>query len=466
MVFINRKKELGFFKNRLDKSQPEFIVVYGRRRVGKTETILQAFKNQPDFIYLLANSSTSKKQLEEFSRIIGKALKQELLLSNPFNNWRDFWMYLAKQSQKQRIVVVIDEFPNLIKIEPSIVNILQGIWDLKFQKETRIFLILCGSSMSMMEKEVLGYKSPVYGRRTGQLKFNSLDFFNVQKFFPKYSTQKQIEAYAVLGGIPAYLRQFDGNLTLEENIKKNILTQGSFLSQETAFILREELSEPRYYFSILESVALGKTKLSDIINDTGLAKGHVSKYLAVLQDLGFVERIVPVTQKHPHKSRLGLYKLKDNFFRFWFRFLHPYLDEFERQDINSLFGRINKQFPQFVSLVFEEVSQEWLWRLNSQKKLLFKFEKIGKWWHKAEEIDLVAFNKETDQILFGEVKWQNRLIGFKELADLKIKSKLVKWGTKNRKEHFLLASKSGFEKSLKQTAKKEKIILMDLKNLK
>jgi AAA+ ATPase superfamily predicted ATPase len=212
-------------------------------------------------------------------------------------------------------------------------------------------------------------------------------------------------------------------------------------------------------------VALGKTKLSDIINDTGLTKGHVSKYLAVLQDLGFVERIVPITEKHIYKSRLGLYKLKDNFFRFWFRFLHPYLDEFERQDIESLMARIKKELSQFVSLIFEEVICQRLWQLSAQDKLPFRFERLGRWWYKAEEIDLVALNKETDEILFGEVKWQSQLVGLKVLEELKRKSRLVKWGGVKRKEYFLLASRSGFEKSLVRKAKKEKIILLDLESL-
>lgn len=419
-MFVNRTEELDLLERRLNSGKAEFIVVYGRRRVGKTALLLE-FIRRNGGIYLLARETSKLDNLKRFSERLAESFGDELLRKNPFQSWDAFFEYLHQKSREKRVVVMIDEFPYLVKGDRSLPSILQEYWDLKFSKE-ELYLVICGSSVSMMEK-LLGYRSPIYGRRTGQLKLHPLDFFNARSFLPKYSMEEFVEAYSILGGTPAYLLEFSDDKSLEENLSDYYFKPDSFLYGDAFFVLREELDEPRNYFAIMEAIARGKTTLGEIMAETGLERSLIGKYLSVLIELELVRRETPVTASR--KSRRGRYYINDPYFTFWFRYVHPNIDLIETNQGELLVNKVVDDLPAHVGRIFEDVVRQLIFKLN--KAGVFRFTKIGRWWHKKEEIDLVALDEGEKRALFIEVKWKElrEKDGSRILRDLERKSELV-----------------------------------------
>uniref|UniRef100_A0A7C3YEN2 ATP-binding protein n=1 Tax=Geoglobus ahangari TaxID=113653 RepID=A0A7C3YEN2_9EURY len=418
-MFVNRIEELELMEGRLRSERAEFIVVYGRRRIGKTALLLE-FIRRNGGIYLLARETSNAENLRRFSERLAEAFSDELLRKNPFQSWDAFFEYINQKSKEERLVVVIDEFPYLVEGERSLPSILQEYWDLKLSKG-KLYLIICGSSVSMMEK-LLGYRSPIYGRRTGQLKLHPLDFFDARGFLPKYSMEEFVKAYSILGGTPAYLLEFSDDSSLEENLK-NYFKPDSFLYSDAYFILREELDEPRNYFAIMEAIARGKTTLGDIMAETGLEKSLVGKYLSVLSELELVRRETPITAGR--SSRKGRYYINDPYFTFWFRYVHPNVDIIETNRGELLVSKVMNDLSTHVGRIFEDVARQFILRLN--RAGVFRFTKIGRWWHRDEEIDLVALDEGERKALFVEVKWRelDEKDGSRILRDLERKSELV-----------------------------------------
>jgi hypothetical protein len=308
----------------------------------------------------------------------------------------------------------------------------------------------------MMETEVLGYKAPLYGRRTGQWRVDPMTFEAVSGFRKGRSFEDRIMHYALAGGIPAYWLQFSKKKDFFRNLKDHVLKKGQMLYDEVEFILREELREPRYYFALLQAIAQGKRKLSEIVNATGIAQPTANKYLGVLSDLKIVEREVPVTEGKPLKSKKGLYRITDEFFQFWFRFVFPHRGELEMGMAESVLSGIKKGLPQHLSTVYEKVVIELLWKHMDR---FFPYTAVGRWWEKNEEIDIVAVNPDLNSIVFGEVKWSEKPVGTDVYTALKEKARKVVWGKKNRKEFFCLFSRKGFTDTMLKTASKEGVIL-------
>lgn len=384
----------------------EFVVIYGRRRVGKTALILR-FMSGKGGVYLLARETSALENLRRFSERLADHFGDEVLRRNPLRTWDALFEYLARRAERSRLVVAIDEFPYLVKGSPELPSVLQEYLDLRFP-ETGLFLIVCGSSVGMMEK-LLGYKSPLYGRRTAQLKVTPLRFPKVREFFPRYGWRELVEVYGILGGTPAYLREFSDDLTVEQNLLERYLRPDSILYADALFVLREELEEPRNYFAVMEAVARGKTTLGEIVNEVGLERGTVGKYLSVLRDLGLVRREVPVTESW--KSRRGRYYVEDPYFAFWFRFVHPNSDLIESGDVDAALRAILRDFSGYMGWVFELVAREVLSELNRRGRLPVRFTRVGRWWRGGEEVDLVALNPETREALLVEVKWADLGVG-------------------------------------------------------
>lgn len=385
---------------------------------------------------------------------IGEYYKDDILKSAGFQEWRWFFEY-AKKHIHQRTLLVFDEFPYLAEANKGISSIFQAGWD-EHLKDIPVFLILCGSSIGMMENEVLSQKAPLFGRRTGQIFLKPFSFADARKFYPGLPFERSLELFSIAGGNPSYLKRFDPKISLGRNISDNILQPETFLYDEIEFLLREELREPRNYFAILKAMALGKHKFGEIVNETGLAKSNLHKYLFILEDLRLIQKEIPITEKHPLKSRKGLYKLQDQFIRFWFRYVLPNKRNIEEGTTDYVLKKIKNNFPSIVADNFESVCQE---MIKGHKRKLFLFEKIGRWWDKNEEIDLVAINDEEKKILFGEAKWSKKPVGVDSYDNLKRKSMLVDWNKDERAESFCLFSRSGFTDNLLKRAKKEKIVL-------
>ncbi|MCX6748741.1 MAG: ATP-binding protein [Candidatus Pacearchaeota archaeon] len=409
--FKNRVKELALLNELFEKGTAKLIILYGRRRVGKTE-LLRQFLEKHKGLYILARQESDIEQLKKISSQIAEFYNDDVLKLNPFASWDALFTYL---SEKPRIPIVFDEFPYIVQSNKQAVSILQDYWDNKFSKKDS-FIVLCGSSINMMEK-LLGKKSPIYGRRTEQILLEPLKFRDACLFFPeKMSLKDKVVYYSILGGMPAYLLEFDFNRDLKENIIENIVRKNKFLYQDVLFSLREELKEPRNYFSILYSIAKGNSKSGQIVNDTGLEKSFVNKYLGVLIDLQLVERRVPITEKKSARSRSGVYLVKDNFFKFWFKFIFENQEYIEQEKQEKLVDeRILPELNAFAGRIFEEVALSEITRSGKYKDYLF-----GRWWDRNSEADLVGLDRLNRRILIGEVK-------FKKLSraeSLKIKSSL------------------------------------------
>lgn len=396
-TFKNRVKELAFLNEIYEKGNAKLVVLYGRRRVGKTE-LLKEFLKKHKGIYILARQESEFDQLKKISSQIAEHYNDEVLKANPFSNWDALFLYL---SEKPRIPMVFDEFPYIVQSSKRITAILQDYWDNKFSKKNA-FLVLCGSSISMMES-LLGRKSPIYGRRTEQILLEPLKFRDACLFFPeKMSLKDKALNYAILGGMPAYLLEFDFNKSLKENIMENIARKNKFLYQDVLFTLKEELNEPRNYFSILYSISKGNTKAGRIVNDTGLDKAFVAKYLSVLIGLQLVERRVPITEKNFARSRNGIYLLRDNFFKFWFRFIFENQEYIEQEKQQKLLDeKILPELNTFAGRIFEEIALSELIANKEYEDYLF-----GRWWDRTSEADIVGIDKQNKRILIGEVKFK------------------------------------------------------------
>ncbi len=461
MRFINRGSELLSLNENWKKDKPQLIVIYGKRRVGKTELSIHFAQSKPH-IYFLCDRTSMYKQLQKFTRMIAKYFKDEFLPSDGFKDWIEAFKYIVHKNEK--IIVIIDEFPYLAETDKAIPSIFQKIWDL-YLKDSKIYLVLQGSSIAMMEKTLLVYKAPLYGRRTGQLLLKPFQFKEVMEMFPDKSFEEVLSLYSIVGGTPLYLNKFIGKGYVEV-VKNEILQKGQPLYEEVEFLLREELKEPRNYFVILEALSLGKRKLSEIINETGFDKGTVSRYISILDSLQITSKEIPVTEKIPEKSRKGIYRIDDNFFNFWFMFVFRNRSFLEEGRIDEVVTHIQKAMPTLLAQNYEKIAKEILLRAFSKHKISLSFEFYGRWWDKDKEIDLVATNHHTNEILFGEVKWSNKQVGTNIYEELKEKAHAVEWGKKGRKEYFIIFSKSGFTKDMISLAKKDKVFLVHKDELK
>lgn len=445
--FINRQEELKFLENKWLEKKSNFVVIYGKRRVGKTELIKQFIKDK-NAIYFLADKRTTKDQLRELGQLFGEHWGDELLAKNGFNEWLDVFIYL-KKNVKKSFIFAIDEYPYLIETEKSVNSVFQKGWD-QYLKDLPILLILSGSSIAMMESEVLSYKAPLYGRRSGQILVEPLNFRQSSLFLENKSFDEFLSYFTLVGGMPAYLLEINPNDSVETNLKIKVLDKKEFLHNEVEFILREELREPRTYLSILKAISWGQTRASEIINETGLEKNILFKYLGVLEDLKLITREVPVTEGDKSKSKKGIYKISDNFVKVWFQYVYPYKSNLEIGEYTEAIGKFRVGFPILVCSTYEQVCQE---ILKENQNNIFSFEKIGRWWDNNNEIDIVGLNSESKQIIFCECKWSNKDIGTNILNDLIIKSKEVIWQSNGRREYYALFSKSGYTKDLLKIAK-------------
>ncbi|NYE57480.1 ATP-binding protein [Carboxydothermus ferrireducens] len=461
MKFVNRDEELSFLEKEYYRQGSSLVVIYGRRRVGKTTLIKEFIKNKPA-LYFLATEESEGENRKALIKLLGQFLNNELILKSDLS-WEEIFKFFVKDDEKR--VLVIDEFQYLGVANRAFPSILQKIWD-SFLKEKNIMLILCGSLISLMESQTLSYSSPLYGRRTGQIKLQSIDFLHMSEFFPGKNWEEVLEIYAVTGGTPKYIEVFQEEKDIYQAIAKNILSKNSFLYEEPVFLLEKELRDIGSYFSIAKSIAAGNHKLGALATALGISQTGLTKYLKTLIELDILERITPITEDNPEKSKKGLYFLKDNFLDFWFKFVYPYKSFLEINEKEFVLRKIRESFIEnHLSFVFEKVCQELLRYLVKRGDLNTEYTKIGKWWDRQTEIDVVGLNKDSGEIIFGECKYQNRKVGYEVYSNLIAKAQKVQWNKGKRNESFIIFSKEGFSSELIEAAKKNKnLYLFDFKN--
>ena len=480
-MFIGREAELNFLKDKYEEQQGQLIVLYGRRRIGKTETLREFCKGKPHIFYS-CTQSTDKIQLAKFSKHLLKEDIPAKKYISEFSDWeKAFRAILDLPYDNRKKLVIIDEFPYMCKANPSIPSILQYLWDAEF-KEQNIMIVLCGSAMSFIEKELLAEKNPLYGRATGIYKMTEMGFYDAIKFFPNYSEEDKVLTYSILGGIPHYLCQFKPNLSLAENIKKNILTKGCVLYSEVDFLLHQELRETSVYNSIIEAIALGNTKLNDISQKSLVDNtSKTSTYLKNLIELGIVEREFSIDSKIKEKanSNRGTYRLTDNFFKFWYAFGFTNFSQLEDGDVDGVYNFIIEPIlHEFASFAFEDVCKEFVKELQKSNQLPFRYLKMGRWIGKTTvrdnntstglrvaetEIDLLCIDRNEKEYLIGECKFKNTPFSYSEYLNMKAKLTPLK---DTAKFYYALFSQSGFDNKIVEEAKTENNLqLYDLKKI-
>lgn len=458
-MFIGRQQELQFLEKHYNSSNAELLILYGRRRVGKTETLRQFCKNKKH-VFFTCTEITDRAQLEKFSESLLSTGMEAARYLKHFEDWEMAFDSIGQLPFDEKKLIIIDEFPYMCRGNKSIPSILQKLWDLKL-REQNVMIILCGSAMSFIEKEILSEKNPLYGRMTGVFKMEAMDFYDAAKFFPSYSSEDKIAVYSILGGIPHYLCQFEEKYSLKENILKYILEKGCPLYTETEFLLKQELRETAYYNMLIGAIAMGGTSMQDISTRTSLPSTSVSSYLRNLKELGIVNKEISSSHqiKHAEATSKGLYHLCDNFFRFWYAFVFPNLGQLEGGSPEDLYQYvIEPGLSRYVSVTFENVCRQFVRRLSNQKRLPFPAAEINRWWGKqtlrspesgkpesaAMEIDMIAEDYRKEFCLVGECKYTSDSVGPGVLASLQ---KKYPPNTDNLKILYALFSKSGFKKS-------------------
>lgn len=453
-MFVGRKKELAKLNQMYQTNQFQFAVVYGRRRIGKT-ALIREFTKDKDAIYFVGLEENAHDNLVRFSTAITNYEHQELISDFSYGSFENCFREISHLAKKQRIVLVIDEYPYLAQAAPVVSSMLQSYIDHEF-KETNLFLILCGSSMSFMENQVLAYKSPLYGRRTAQFKLQPFSLKEAQAYFPKMDKEEVFELNTITGGIPLYLSYMSAQKDLWQNISDSFLEVNAPLFQETDSLLKQELRDPKNYNSVINAIADGASRVNDIAMKAHLATPAVTTCLNNLIDLGIVAKKVPVTEENKH-SRKTIYVIADGLFRFWHTYVSKYMNAIMRGSTDSVLAIIKNDFTRFMGPEFEKLSQDYLWEHIADQELVPQpFIQLNNWWGTDSrtrtriELDIVGFTANEYMGYFGECKWKNEPISKGILEKLIDLSSLFSYP---QKQYFLF-SKCGFTPACQELASK------------
>lgn len=390
--FVDRERELEYLNGIWEENAFRLVILYGRRRVGKTE-LLKKFLEGKRGAYILLTNESMRENIKYIKDALADALQEEYIRRLEVENLYDLFKFV--KFGKKRFVIILDEFPFLMEINPGILATFQKIVD-EILSKTNVMLILCGSSLSMMEQDVIGYRSPLYGRRINIWKVQPFDFKTIYTIMK--DIEKALEIYFIFGGIPYYLSFYDESISLRENIKKNVLTKGRNLYDEPLILLREEFRESRIYRLILKYLALGYRSLGKLCSVTGMDRGNLSKYLDTLRETGIIEHILPYG-----KRRGGIYEIADHFMDFWFRFVYPHRAELEMGNMDIVLNIFDREKNMYFGYKFERLIRELL--IMKFFPELTHYESIGKWWKGEEEVDIIATS--NNSMLLGECKWSD-----------------------------------------------------------
>ncbi len=447
-MFANRYKELKLLNDEYLSDKFAFSVLYGRRRVGKTTLLKEFIKDKPA-IYFLVTLENINIVIQRLQNIIADFFNDSFLKSLNISDIKQLFEYLSSKKFDEKLIIIIDEFQYLSKIDNSMPSQFQYIVDELLQNKN-IHLILCGSIISMMYEQTLSYDSPLYGRRTSSIKLEAIEFTYLKEFFQNCSKEELIELYSVLYGVPKYLEMFKKSGDIFENIELNILDSNGYLYNEPQFILQNEVNEPITYFSILEVIANGEHKIGNIAGKLGKNVQNITSFISKLMELDIIYKDVPITETNPLKSKKGLYFIKDNFFRFWFTYVLPYKSQLEIGNTKYVLTKIKENFNGFVAPIYENLAIEYLMQN-------YKLLKCGRWWEKHEEIDAIGIGE--DFLIVAECKYSNKKVGIDILKSLQEKSKKI--DSKLPIKQFCLFSKSGFTDEMKQLQNDE-IVLVEM----
>ena len=448
-MFIGREQELNALEKLYASNKFEFAVIYGRRRVGKT-ALINHFLDGKKAIYFMGVESNAKQNLENFSKSIME-YSNGIETETSFLSFQAALEYVFRLAQKERLILAIDEYPYVARSSKSLASTLQLLID-KYKDSSKLMLILCGSSMSYMEDHVLAYKSPLYGRRTAQMKLLPFDFEETCRYFKNLSNEDKALIYGIVGGTPQYLLQINDSLSVEENIKNTFLNPMSFLYEEPINLLKQEVREPAIYTAIITAIAAGASRMSEISGKVGEDTNVCSAYIKNLINLGIVRKETPYGEK---ASRKSVYSIEDNMFRFWHRFVLENNSAIARGATELVYRRIEPKLSEYMGKVFEDICKQYLWKLLLAGKCPVEFTSLGRWWgndpiEKCQaEIDIMG-EQDKDTALFAECKWTNEKADISVLETLAKRSRLFSY----KNIYLYLFSKSGFSKGCVDEAKR------------
>lgn len=461
-MFYCRKKELNDLNKRYIKKDFECIVVYGRRRVGKTALINEFCKDKP-VVFFSALNATSMENLEALSKAIYEKEHQGVDMAPVYPSFEAAFAEITRMAEQERLVFVIDEYPYLAKANKSISSRLQHIID-HIWKDGKLFLILCGSSMSFMEYQVLGYESPLYGRRTGQFKIQALNYKEMTAFNPRLTDEQQALIYGITGGIPHYINKLGVEGDVDEALKDNLFNTSSYLFEEPENLLKQELREPAVYNSVITAIAGGASRANEIATKIGVESAICAKYLKVLLELGIIKKETPITEKPGKKT---VYRIGDNFFRFWYRFVPQNTSAISAGRIEWIYDSIIKRhFSDYMGLVFEQMCREYLFLYAEELPIILS--DIGQWWgtdakaKKEVQIDIVGTPAEGQEYIIGSCKYRNEPIGVDEFQLL---TRYAEVFGKGVKYHYYIFSKSGFTQGLQELGDQGEVKLITLQDM-
>lgn len=439
-MFIGRQRELNVLNKLYHSDKFEFAVIYGRRRVGKT-ALISEFLKAKDAIFFTGVETNAKQNLDNFSRCIME-YNTGIAMDSFFASFQAALEYVFEMAKTKRIVLVIDEYPYVARASKSLASTLQLLID-KNKDHSKLFLILCGSSMSYMEDHVLAYKAPLYGRRTAQLKINPFDFFEACRCCTNFSNIEKAEVYGIVGGTPQYLMQIDDTLSLEDNIKNIYLNPTSAIYEEPNNLLKQEVREPAIYNAVITAIATGCSKMNEISSkideDTSVCAAYIKNLIA----LGIVKKESPYGDKSRRKT---IYSVADNMFRFWYHFVPGNVSIISRGAADIAYQRIAPELSTYMGSVFEEICKQYLWKLLLDGKCAVNFSDLGRWWgtnpktRAQAEIDIMGTDKNA--ALFGECKWTNEKVDLGVLETLVARSNMFNY----KQKHYYLFAKTGFTK--------------------
>lgn len=468
MKFAAREQELQLLDDLYRRPDAQFLILYGRRRIGKTRLLTHwAAGVDGPVLYWMATQTSAANQLRKFSQALWQFLNPGAAVEPTFSytSWEAAFAEVRRLGEEERFVLILDEFTYVMQADPEVPSLIQQAWDHQL-KDTNVFLILSGSLAGIIQRTALDYHSPLYGRATARLKLQPLPFGALADLLPGFTVEQRVAVYTITGGVPAYIELFDDGLNILQNLEGRIVTPTNVMLTDAAFLLHEQLDEPRNYMAIIESIAAGYHRLSDVAKMAGIARSNISKYLSVLDELGYVERRVPATVRRPERSRKGRYVIVDPYLRFYFRFLAPNLEAIERGQVRQTISLLEDHLVDFIGThTFEELAREWVRVRAEMGDFPFLPERVGSFWSRQAQVDVLAINWRTKDILMGECKWERGRSGRRVVQTLVEKTDKVVPGGDEWNVHYALFSRRGFTPAAEKLAAARNALLVSLEQI-
>ncbi|MEM4098979.1 MAG: ATP-binding protein [Candidatus Micrarchaeaceae archaeon] len=470
MEFYDRKRELASLEALAKSKKGVLASIYGPRRIGKS-MLISKFLEGKTCAYYQATYDSIDSQLKLLSAAVGNAIKNDILAEHGAPDWMSLFRFAAEYSGDKKLFIAIDEFPRLARLMPALPSIMQSAWD-QYMSKSNIMLILCGSSISMMKSEVLSYSAPLYGRSSLVIKLEPMHFTEIAQFVSKLKFIDRLYAYFIFGGVPAYYVQAGSHDSFNGMLRRVIDSADTFYS-EISLQLSEEVRSDAKFIEVLTLIAEGVNKPSEIASKAHILQSNLYYYLDVLQEIGLVAKEFQFMEEPKMRSKKARYIVKSQFAMFWAIVLRRVRDSAARGDANA-YDTALILTESLAQKQFERFGVEFVHAVSNKNIFGFSIDSAGRWWGRdpskpkdknMEEIDVVAINESTKDILFAECKWSNAKVGTDLYIELKRKAKLVQWHNDSRKEHYVLFSKSGFTEAMEKVAKEEHVLLFGLKEI-